>query len=105
MPEAFVANLEDLGLDLRLSTREAARYTGYSSQHFRNLRVKGLGPPYHKIGPNRCFYWRSDLDRWMEDLEKGAADAAPPKGLRNQQNKKNPAPAPGPSTPNDRRRP
>ncbi len=56
--------LEEFGLDIRLTTRQAAAYLGLSPQRLRNLRHLHQGPRYERVGKTRVLYWKRDLDQW-----------------------------------------
>lgn len=50
----------------RMSTREAAAYTGLSARTLEKLRITGGGPEYLKITPTRrVAYDREALDGWL----------------------------------------
>jgi excisionase family DNA binding protein len=66
-------DLEPLGLDIRLTTQQAALYLGCSPQYLRNLRSQGEGPAWHKVGRTRVLYWKRDLDAYDEERRKNAA--------------------------------
>lgn len=53
-----------------LSTREAARYTGYSPLTLRQWRHEGDGPPHCGEG-RRVRYRRADLDAWLATNRRG----------------------------------
>jgi hypothetical protein len=56
----------------RMSTKEAAKYLGYSVDSMRRARVDGrLGgvkaPKHHYLaGGCRVFYYRDELEAWAE---------------------------------------
>ena len=47
-----------------LTPREAAQYTSISVKQLENMRRRGDGPRYCKVG-RLCRYPRAELDRWM----------------------------------------
>ncbi len=49
--------------DGRLDTRNAARYIGVSEKTLAMWRCQGTGPAY--IKPGRVFYYKEDLDEWL----------------------------------------
>ncbi|BBY92291.1 hypothetical protein MGALJ_19600 [Mycobacterium gallinarum] len=50
----------------RMSTREAARYTGLADATLRYYRHANIGPVSYRIG-SKVFYDRADLDVWLAD--------------------------------------
>ena len=49
-----------------LTTKEAARLLGLAPKTLENLRSRGGGPRYAKIG-NRVRYRPADLDDWISE--------------------------------------
>ena len=49
--------------DGRLDGKNASRYVGLSEKTLATLRVKGKGPRFIKRG--RIFYFKEDLDTWL----------------------------------------
>ena len=50
--------------DGRLDTRNAAAYTGLAEKTLAMKRSAGEGPKFIKRG--RIFYFKKDLDEWMQ---------------------------------------
>lgn len=50
--------------DGRCDTHNAALYTGLSEKTLAMKRCQGTGPEYIKRG--RVFYFRDDLDSWLQ---------------------------------------
>ena len=48
-----------------LTTKEASQYLGLSEKTLATHRVKGTGPTFIKRG--RVFYYKSDLDAWLQE--------------------------------------
>ncbi|MET4432076.1 helix-turn-helix domain-containing protein [Mycolicibacterium sp. 624] len=48
----------------RMTTAEAARYTGLADATLRYYRHAGIGPVSYRFG-SKVFYDRADLDAWM----------------------------------------
>jgi len=48
----------------RLTTPQAAAYSGLSASLLNKLRCRGDGPPYLKLC-DRVLYDRTDLDAWI----------------------------------------
>ena len=59
--------------DGRLDTVNAAIYTGYSSKTMAMMRSNGTGPQFIKRG--RIFYFRADLDEWLNAKGKAVSTA------------------------------
>lgn len=51
--------------DGRLDRRNAARYMGCPSKTLAIWASQGTGPPYCKLG-KRVFYFKEDLDAWIQ---------------------------------------
>jgi hypothetical protein len=51
---------------MKYDTKGAATYLGLGVSTLNNLRSKGGGPPFLKLG-SRVVYEQQDLDRWAED--------------------------------------
>ena len=51
--------------DGRLNTRNAAAYLGLSEKTLAMFRTEGTGPQFIKKG--RVFYFREDLDGWLNE--------------------------------------
>ncbi len=49
--------------DGRMDTKNAALYLGLSEKTLAMMRCQGNGPAY--IKPGRVFYYKEDLDRWL----------------------------------------
>lgn len=50
--------------DGRMDTRNAATYTGFAEKTLAMMRCNGTGPKFVKLG--RIFYFREDLDAWLQ---------------------------------------
>ena len=50
--------------DHRMHAPEAAAYIGLAEATLANLRCRGGGPVFHKVG-SRIVYIKSDLDGWL----------------------------------------
>ena len=51
--------------DGRMNTRNAAAYLGLSEKTLAMFRTEGTGPQFIKKG--RVFYFREDLDAWLNE--------------------------------------
>ena len=51
--------------DGRMNTRNAATYLGLSEKTLAMFRTSGTGPQFIKKG--RVFYFREDLDTWLNE--------------------------------------
>lgn len=52
--------------DGRMTPESAAAYLGCSVQTLANLRTAGRGPAFVKPNGNRVYYFRTDLDAWIQ---------------------------------------
>lgn len=60
----------------RLTTKQAAEYTGLAPRYLENLRTSGDGPRFIKLA-RKVLYDTADLDRWLEARKHGStADVA-----------------------------
>lgn len=54
--------------DGRMRAEDAALYLGINSKALAQHRTRGTGPLFVKVG--RIFYFKSDLDNWLNDHRK-----------------------------------
>ena len=59
--------------DGRLNTQNASTYLGLSLKTLAMMRSNGTGPQFIKRG--RIFYYRSDLDEWLNRGGKSVSTA------------------------------
>lgn len=59
--------------DGRMDAKNAASYVGLSEKTLAMKRCKGIGPKYVKRG--RVFYFREDLDQWLNEEGKFSSTA------------------------------
>ena len=59
--------------DGRLDAKNAATYLGLSIKTLAMMRTKGTGPKFIKRG--RIFYFRDDLDEWLNASGKAVSTA------------------------------
>jgi hypothetical protein len=59
--------------DGRLDTKNASSYTGLSEKTMAMMRCSGTGPSFIKRG--RIFYFKEDLDRWLNEGGKFSSTA------------------------------
>ncbi len=70
--EKLIPRLRAEGLPVErewLSPRDAATYVGLSRSRLEELRHKGGGPRFHRLGTGRgasIRYRRRDIDAWVE---------------------------------------
>lgn len=58
-----------------LTTAEAADYLRLKRRTLEDMRVRGNGPRYYKLGPgrmSRVAYRKGDLDAWVERYSFGS---------------------------------
>jgi hypothetical protein len=59
--------------DGRLDTKNAALYLGYKEKTLAMMRGNGTGPKFLKRG--RVFYFKEDLDKWLNAVERSTSTA------------------------------
>lgn len=59
--------------DGRLDTKNSSKYLGLSEKTLAMMRSKGTGPKFIKRG--RIFYFRDDLDEWLNRHGKAISTA------------------------------
>ena len=64
--------------DGRMDTRNAALYLGLSEKTLAMMRCQGSGPAY--IKPGRVFYYKQDLDQWLNKGGRLRSTAQSPHG-------------------------
>lgn len=52
--------------DGRMDRNNAAKYIGYAVKTLAMWAMEGKGPPVHKSRGGRCFYYRNDLDAFIQ---------------------------------------
>ena len=52
-----------------MTTKEVARYLSVSTSWLEQLRCRGEGPPYYKLG-GKVLYEKSEVDAWFESHRK-----------------------------------
>jgi predicted DNA-binding transcriptional regulator AlpA len=57
-----------------LDPTAASQFLGISKSFLDKRRVRGDGPPYRKIG-RRVFYWRSELEQWVDQSARTSTSA------------------------------
>jgi hypothetical protein len=63
--------------DGRMDRKNAALYLGLSAQTLANLAVQKRGPRIVRVA-GRCFYFRSDLDKFIRSGADPDGDEPPP---------------------------
>ncbi len=58
----------------RLRAVEAARYLGVSRSTLAKWRMNGLGPLFHHCGPRIVYYFQDEIDRWLGECDRQAAN-------------------------------
>jgi hypothetical protein len=59
--------------DGRMDTRNAALYLGLEEKTLAMKRSNGTGPCFIKLG--RIFYFKEDLDAWINEAKKASSTA------------------------------
>lgn len=59
--------------DGRMDTKNAARYLGLEEKTLAMKRSEGTGPSFIKRG--RIFYFKDDLDAWINEAKKANSTA------------------------------
>lgn len=54
----------DILPDGRMTTENAAKYTGFSVSTLAHYRMTDEGPPFVKIG-GKVFYKKAQVDKWL----------------------------------------
>jgi predicted DNA-binding transcriptional regulator AlpA len=49
----------------RLRPKEAAQYIGVSLSAMAKWRIRGEGPPFHRLGPRLVVYFKDEIDAWI----------------------------------------
>jgi predicted DNA-binding transcriptional regulator AlpA len=58
----------------RLRAVAAAAYLAVSRSTLAKWRMNDLGPPFHRCGPRIVYYFRDEIDAWLDEC-----DRRPPK--------------------------
>ena len=59
----------------RLWASEAATYMDLSRSTLAKWRASGEGPPYHRCGRRLIYYFKSEIDAWLESCGGSPAGA------------------------------
>jgi excisionase family DNA binding protein len=59
----------------RLWASEAAEYLRVSRSTLAKWRMKGEGPPFHRCGRRLIYYYRTEIDNWLEGCQGSRAGA------------------------------
>lgn len=62
----------------KLRPAQAARYIGVSISTLAKWRSLGIGPVFEKCGPKLVYYYRRDLDAWMQTRKRSSTRSATP---------------------------
>ena len=54
----------------RLRAAQAAHYLGISRSTLAKWRMRKIGPPYHRCGPRIVYYYKDEIDAWLEQCER-----------------------------------
>jgi len=60
--------------DGRMNARSTAQYLGLSEKTLAHMRCAGKGPRFLKRG--RVFYFKADVDTWLEEAKVGSTTEA-----------------------------
>lgn len=53
-----------------LTAREVATWVGMTPSALSQLRFKGRGPKFRKLGPKTVRYVQSDVQAWIDEAER-----------------------------------
>jgi excisionase family DNA binding protein len=56
----------------RFWASEAAEYLKVSRSTLAKWRMKGEGPPHHRCGRRLTYYYKNEIDAWLEACDKAA---------------------------------
>jgi predicted DNA-binding transcriptional regulator AlpA len=59
----------------RIRAVVAARYLSLSRSTLAKWRMKGEGPPYHRCGPRIVYYFKDEIDAWLDVCDRGSRSA------------------------------
>jgi len=69
----------------KLRAVQAAQYLGFNRTTLAKWRMSDMGPPYHRCGPRIVYYYRSEIDRWLDECD--AREKAAKSALRETKNR------------------
>jgi excisionase family DNA binding protein len=49
----------------RFRSKQAAQYIGVSESTLAKWRMRGEGPPFHRLGPRLVLYFKAEIDAWL----------------------------------------
>jgi len=59
----------------RLNIKQAAAHCGVSEKYLYRMRQRFIGPSYTKISRQNIFYYKKDLDAWLDKCRVDTAEA------------------------------
>jgi len=75
------ASHDSIGLETAIDSRETARILGISPVTLQQIRARGEGPPFFRIG-RTVRYRLGDVITWRDERTVGRKPPAPPSGAR-----------------------
>ena len=64
-----------LSLEQRLRAAQIADYLGVSRSTLAKWRMRRIGPPHHRCGPRIVYYYKAEVDMWLQECDHNSADA------------------------------
>lgn len=53
----------------RLRAARVAHYLDVSRSTLAKWRMNGNGPPYHRCGPRIVYYYKHEIDAWLQQCD------------------------------------
>lgn len=57
-------------LEGRLRAAQIASYLGVTRSTLAKWRMKDIGPIYHRCGPRIVYYYKAEVDQWLEECDR-----------------------------------
>ena len=54
---------------VRFWAKEAAKYLRVSRSALAKWRMRGDGPPYHRLGLRLTYYYKHEIDAWLVECD------------------------------------
>lgn len=61
---------------VRLSAQKTATYLGVSRSTLAKWRMAAKGPPFHRLGERLVYYFKHEIDAWLDDCDQQSAAKA-----------------------------
>jgi predicted DNA-binding transcriptional regulator AlpA len=58
---------------IRLRAKQAGEYLRVSRSTLSKWRMRGCGPTFHRCGPRIVYYYKHEIDAWLDECDRAVA--------------------------------